>query len=403
MTIIDEGHKRIGQRVAQWRDLAGLTQEELGIRVASELGRDRPYTQAYMSQIENGERPIAKRNMLIALARAIGVAVTDLTGQPVPARNDNDMATYAGVELARTALFFPEYPEQPRPVDVLAADAEEAMADWMRVDYRSIGARLPRLLTELGAHVDRDPTDAALTAYVRACIAGSLAYRPVGFDTLALVLAQRARQVAAQLGDPVAVAGAAYVNAQCALAAGNQTASLTIASQAADAIEQESGPDAYAWTVMNRLQAAMAAAGLGQADLSDQHLNAAKDTAARTAGERTQMEATLENVLTWGVGIKLENGDAEAAPALARQVNPANLRTPQRRARLFLDMGRGYFHTGDYDSAVQAFLRAEEIAPQEIRPRPSVREMVAHMGTRGGSSALLELAQKVGVTPGVDG
>lgn len=74
----------IGLRVARWRDVAGMTQHELADRVG--------VSHAYMSMIEGGKRPVTKRSLLIELASALGVSITDLTGQPEQPRSRDDLA-----------------------------------------------------------------------------------------------------------------------------------------------------------------------------------------------------------------------------------------------------------------------------------------------------------------------
>lgn len=64
------GRDWIGLRVARWRDVAGMTQQELADRVG--------VSAAYISMIEHGRRAVTKRSLLISLATALGVRVEDL-------------------------------------------------------------------------------------------------------------------------------------------------------------------------------------------------------------------------------------------------------------------------------------------------------------------------------------
>ncbi|WP_221328490.1 helix-turn-helix domain-containing protein [Actinoplanes sp. L3-i22] len=64
----------IGAQVAYWRQRRGKSQRVL----AGLAGLSQPY----LSQIENGVRPVERRTTLAALANALNVSIADLTGQP---------------------------------------------------------------------------------------------------------------------------------------------------------------------------------------------------------------------------------------------------------------------------------------------------------------------------------
>jgi transcriptional regulator with XRE-family HTH domain len=397
----------IGLRVARWRDIAGMTQQQLADRVAEQLGREH-FSQAYISMIENGRRAVDRRPLLLALAHSLGVAVTDLTGQPYPPTARVDLDSYMVVPAIRSALDEPDDPITPRPVHQLAYAADRAMAARMECDFPGLGAHLPGLLTDSRLLWDAGDAEAG-RLLVQAAVTGSLMLKPAGWIDLAVRLAELADRVAAQLGDPVCVAAARFALAQCALAGGNRRRSLLIATTAADTLDgagrSRSGllNDAVAWMGMLHLHAALTAASLHHADDAEAHLTEAAAHAAQVDGDPWRMEFTAANVDTWRVGVALENGEPERAPELARRVNPRDLHTKQRRARLYLDTGRGMFIAGEPDRAVTALLLADDAAPGDLRNRPSAVEIVAHMvraaPVRGGSEALRDLAVRVGVDP----
>src|SRR6266508_1921810 len=64
----------IGQRIAAHRRRLGLTQEGLAMR----LHRSR----SWVTKLERGERPLDSIRTLLQIARALGVEVRELTGQP---------------------------------------------------------------------------------------------------------------------------------------------------------------------------------------------------------------------------------------------------------------------------------------------------------------------------------
>jgi len=127
----------IGLRVARWRDISGMTQHDL----ASAVG----VTPAYISMLENGRRPVAKRSLLIALASALQVSITDLTGQPATPRSSDDLAIYGAVPALRGALDDePEAGPLPSLADV-ASRTDAVMSARMACDYQSLARLLPHI------------------------------------------------------------------------------------------------------------------------------------------------------------------------------------------------------------------------------------------------------------------
>lgn len=408
METVVLGRQMIGVAVARWRVLRGMSQTALAQALAAELGRPEPYTKQFISLVENGSSAVDKRSMLIALARALGVAVTDLTGQPYPATDRSDVLGFQVAHSVRAALDDADEPVPPRPHEQLRHAADRAMIARMACDLTSIGGHLPDLLTDTRMRYFGQGDERAGQLLVRAAVTGSLALKPAGFIDLAVRLAELADLVAGQLGDPVCIAAAKFARAQCSLASGARRRSYEIVT---DAMAVLDGPvsstptrmhDTFAWLAMLNLHAALTAASLHREDDAQAHLGQAGELARRVQGDPWWMEATEANCRLWAVGVALENGDAGRAPELARRVNVTELRTPQRQARLFLDTARGLHALGRRDDAVRTLLAADERAPGDLRQRATAVEMVGEMvraaPARGGSAALTELARRVGVS-----
>src|SRR5215217_2208378 len=68
------GDRSIGERIAHHRKNLGLTQEGLAMRLFR--------SKSWVTKIERGERPLDSVRTLVDVARALGVQVRDLTGQP---------------------------------------------------------------------------------------------------------------------------------------------------------------------------------------------------------------------------------------------------------------------------------------------------------------------------------
>jgi len=388
---------RIGYRVAHWRSRRELTQEQLGERI----GKSQPF----VSMIERGQRAIDSRRLLIDLAHALGVSTNDLTGQPREPRSNDDMAIWSAVPLLRGAL--DDDPDNPEPVDMdrLAAQVDEAARARMMCDYPTLAKLLPRVVADTRRLATDSDDEQAYGLFVRAATTAALTIKPFGEVDLAARLAERAEHAAAVTGDPVDDAVAAFAAAQVALASGTPGGpgrSYTVAAAAADRLAGVESDAVLEMRTMLHLHAALSAAARHRDNEVSAHYAEAETVVGRVRSDLLRMEATVANVRTWRVGIAVENGEPDRAPEYARRVDRAQLRTPQRQARLHLDTGRGWWAAGDTERAVRSLLAADEVAPTEIRGRSVVREIVAQAARdsgRAGVPGLVELASRVGVDP----
>lgn len=385
----------IGLRVARWRDISGLTQQDL----ANAVG----VTSAYISMLENGRRPVTKRSLLIALASALQVSVTDLTGQPTAPRSSDDLAIYAAVPALRGALDDdPAADGLPSLADV-ASRTDAVMSARMACDYQRLARLLPALVAD-ARQLANAGEERALPLFVRTAVTAALAIKPFGYVDLSARYAERAEVAAGRLGRQIESAAAAFALAQTALASGTiggRRRSLVTAINAAESIGDDGDDDALTWYGMLHLHAALSAASLGVGD-PGRHLTEAGSAARRAGSDPWRMEFTPENVAIWRIGVAVENGEPERAPEYAHQVDRSRIRTANRRARMHIDTGRGWYAAGDQGRAVRSFLEADEASPAELRSRPSVRELVGQMvrdSRRRGSDELRDLATRVGVDP----
>jgi transcriptional regulator with XRE-family HTH domain len=383
----------IGLRVARWRDIAGMTQQGLADRIG--------VSREYVSMIENGKRAVTKRSLLYDLAAALGVSVTDLTGQPIPPRSAVERSAYIAAPAIRQALDG-EAPVEPRSIAHLVDISDWAMAARMASDWATLARILPGLISET-AVLAEEGEDRAIALQVQACVVAALAVKPLGYLDLSRVLSERAAAYARQLGDPIHAAAAQFAVAQAVLAGGSRQRSLAVAERAAEQLQPDAtDDDGRTWYGMLHLHAALSAASVGQADNAATHLTEAAEMAQAVSSDPWRMEFSPANVGVWGVGVALENGEPGRAPELARHVDQTQLRTVDRRIRLHLDSARGLYLAGKHKAAVRALLIADEIAPQAIRTRSAVREIVGQMvrdSQRQGSDELRDLALRLGIDP----
>jgi transcriptional regulator with XRE-family HTH domain len=112
----------IGRRIAIHRRRLGLTQEGLAMR----LHRSR----SWVTKIERGERPLDSVRTMLEVARALGVEVRELTGQPwFPEPGGPGHEAVPAIRRALLALH-PDSATEPRDLAPLERDVLMAGGLW---------------------------------------------------------------------------------------------------------------------------------------------------------------------------------------------------------------------------------------------------------------------------------
>ncbi|GGK34573.1 hypothetical protein GCM10010124_29050 [Pilimelia terevasa] len=386
--------QHIGQRIREYRLLAGLSQQDL----ADRLG----VSAAYVSMIEKGWRALNGRSLTDAIAQALGVDTANLIRPPAHAPSPSERQLRMSVPAVRSALDW-SFTCEPIPHQALAADVQAVVVARMTCDYRRLGASLAPTLgralrwAETGDH-------AGLRALTQVAVTASLALRPIGYIDLAVRLAERGRTAAEHAEWTAGTAAADFAIAQCALAGGTdglRRRSLQLAATAVDNLSNS--PAEVGWAVMMNLQAGLASAALGRTDDALARVASASELAGQVGVDEWRIEPTRANAGVWRVGILLEAGEHGWAVSAAREVDRSALRTTQRTAHLLTHVGRAYCLSGRPEEATRALLEADRLAPSEVRWRSSVRESVGLMlreaRRNAGSEHLRDLAVKMNVDP----
>jgi transcriptional regulator with XRE-family HTH domain len=378
-----------------------MTLEQLAGRVGK--------SKAWLSMIENGRRQLDKRSDIAALAEALGVSADALIGQPAPeiqaGRPSWNLRSLRAVLLDTSPDDPPDMPARPLPeLRTLNADVD---ASLRRADYEAMHRVLPALLGELQVHAampDRPERAEALQLLILASASSSIMLRHFGRTDLGWIAADRGRQAAVMLGDPVWSAASAFQMAHAQNSV-NKSRALLATPRVADELESRIGDNQFAREVygMLRLSAALACAVQGD------HAGAAQHSAeaARIAEPMRDRSDAWElfgpaNVGVWRTSLAVEAGNAEDALRHAAGVEPRALASGNRRAALRIEKARALVMLGRHDGEAIAELRhAEKLSPQQVHNYPLVRELVSGMLERArrdaGGRDLRGLAWRMGV------
>jgi transcriptional regulator with XRE-family HTH domain len=386
----------IGLSVRRARHAKGLSLEE----AAGLVGR----TKGWLSKIENGHLALDKRGDIASLADALEVSADALLGEPAPGIQAGRHAW--NLTALRAALLDASPGDPPdiraRPVTGLAAlnDQVDQALRWS--DYPRLLADLPVLIGELevaAATGDGAERDEALRLLVPATASAVITLRYAGQPDLAWVAAERGREAAGLLGDPVWL-GAAAFGAAHARSSANRPRALMTMPEHADRMEPLAGKSLLAREVygMLRLSAALSCAVSGDHEGASRHGGEAASIACWMDDRPDAWELFgPSNAAVWLTSLAVEAGNAETALEYASVVDPRALASGNRRAALRMEKARAYAMLGRAREAVAELRGAERLSPAQVHGSPLVRELVRQMLDDAGGRDLRGLAWRLGV------
>jgi transcriptional regulator with XRE-family HTH domain len=397
--------KVLGRRVRELRCWRRLT-----LREAAGLAG---LSFSFWGQVERGEKPVANRATLEAMAGALRVHPAELTGQLWAQQDPAAAAAQAGLVAIETALeryelgVDPEIPVRPWPQ--IQADLDRLVRLHHHVvDYTAQGELAPTLIAELqGAYV-RLPQRRreVLLGLIDAHRVAMRTAKDLGGHGLPGMAARSVQQCAEALEDAVWLGCAAVVR-------GYATGELDPAGQyrrsvaaAENLASQLNSSDALQACGMLHLSAAKAASTRGDHDTSTIHLAEASALAARMdteVGRWANLWFGPTNVGNWRTSLAVELGEHAQALEAAKAVHP-ELLPKRRQVQFWSEVGRALIASKNTRrKGVQVLLHAEQLAPQMIRHDVFVRETVAGLLRQArrdaGGRELRRLAWRMGVAP----
>lgn len=384
----------IGERIRDRRELRGWS-----IRFAASRAGIAHTT---WGRLEKGEIR-SDRYTISDVAAALECSVADLTGQPHHPPSDRALETaHAAVPALWRALIEIAPDEPPSaaalPTPALTSRTELLNARRCAGDYAAAARLLPELLGDLhSATFGPDPRIALLLS-VDVLHNAMLTLRHLGYTVEPALAAERCRQAAERLDEPVPLAVADWCRAHAAFAAGSYSRALTLTTRAIDALDHSlDQPGAH--EVLGMLHVTSAVATLPRRpDESDAHIAEAAALAERT-GESPAwgMGWGPSNVAVWRMTTDIDGGRPDRAVAAARAVDVAQLSTA-RGASFYVELSRALTDLRKDEEAVRMLLAAERTAPQLTRSSVAARENARFLLHRARSaSALAGLCERLGV------
>ena len=375
---------RIGARIAVIRKTRGWT--------GRDLARRAHVSYSLLAKVESGAAP-ASPALIGAVARALGVDVPRITGQPYQEPRGQAARLHEAIGPIRRSVDTYDLPDEsiiPRPVAELAADVQRISALGQAARYAQIAAELPGLLDELGAAVhsaseaDRPRLFALLAeAYSGAsAIAGLL-----GYLDLRSQIVDRIRWASAQSGDPLRMHRVSWQRTASLMAVGAYTPALTLMDRVCDDLGDDitamSGPELSVYGSAHLRSAILAArasrtAGPGQAQDAWTHIEAAKTAATRMGADRNDYGLAFgpSNVAQHEVAVAVELEDGQEAIRRARTTHLGPAVPTVRRGHHHIDLARAHVMAGDHSGGLRHLQEARRVAPQQTRHHPMVRETV---------------------------
>jgi transcriptional regulator with XRE-family HTH domain len=371
------GDERTGSRIATQRKLRGLTQRGLAMKAN--------VAYSTLTKIESGHS-MAQPAIVAAIARALSVNVTQLTGQPY--MNElREAKLDEFVEQLRIALdsydLVVSEDVKPRSVTEVSADVMRRCHDVRDGRLGQAAGVLPGLLGELAVSVAEDPSNRVAW---RALFLGYDCVRFIasswGFRDLAITALDRMAWASSHADDPLSESVRYYQRSLEHMRSGHYPSAARLVTKAlVTADDAPEGVERTAVIGQVHLGAAISTARAGDGDESEEHLAHAQDAAERV-GEVPSiywLSFGPTNVTVHRVSALVERNQFDRAVKAASDVVMPNDWHATRRAHHFVDVGRAHAWLGRHDAALEMLTKARRIAPQRTRFHPVTRDTVEHL------------------------
>ncbi len=401
MTTAPLGSEPIGQRIKTLRQQRGWS-----VRHAAQLAG---ISHTQWSRIERAERSADNRFILAAIARALKVALSDLTGQiglaPDYERGEIRSTVYQTMQAVIEADLDDPPSAKPGPIAPLLQQLDLVMALRLKCDYKGAARLLPEVLRGLHAATSGRERRQALRGLVMADDTASFVVRYLGDPASAVQAAERGRQAALTLQDPVMLGLAAWSQGHAATGCGLYPRAQRIADRAIADLQPHLGlPDAHEMMGQLHMLAGFARYAQGDHVGAEAAIAAAEQISAHTGqSDALGLNFGPTGIACWKVSMEADGGDPGRAVQVARDADPAGLAviSVSRQTAFYVDTARALSNIGKDSDALRMLLTAERLAPQRVRLSPIVietaRALLERIKRGKGLTELRGLCERLGV------
>lgn len=363
-----------GARIARARRTRNLTQREL-----ADLS---PVSYSTITKVEQGVIS-ASPSVIGAIARALSIPVTELTGQPYldDLKRDQLDGLIQPIREALDVYDLGADPDiTPRPLPELHQHAEQLCALVRATHLKKAAAELPGLITELTTSAYHTPSREAWQILASAYRTAYDVTTKLGYQDLCLVALDRTEWAAQRASDPVLSGVRQYLRALVHLRAADYRTGQRLVRVGLSILEQaEQGHERDVATGQLHLGASVLCARAQDGDASEGHLAEAQRLAERTGpAERTHWLAFgPTNVGVHRVATLAERDLYDEAVRAAEDLTLPPDWPRSRTAHHHAEVARAQLWTGQPDAAFRSLLKAKKAGPQQTKYHPMVRETYA--------------------------
>jgi hypothetical protein len=337
----------------------------------------------------NGEKDEAnvRRRTFVGLTGAslFGAILADTTTGGVPDGIEAFAAVLAAYPLDSPGAAIDLPPDMP----ALSAGVVRVKQGYQDCRYSDVTRDLPVLLTRLQAAcavLDGQALLRARTLSAEAHHVAASVLLKLGDQGLGWLAADRSMQAARASQDPVTIGSSARIITHAMMKSGHLKAATDMATTQAGRLDRDvAAHDQESLSVYGSLLLRGAVAAAQRDDRSTAHELLAE---ADDAGSRVSEDGNLRwtafgptNAKLHRVNIGITLGDAGTALDVARTVDLGKVTVTERKASFLVDTSRAFLQCGKYEKTLMALRAAEQIAPEEIAGRPSVRNLVRDLIT----------------------
>jgi transcriptional regulator with XRE-family HTH domain len=392
----------LGRKIAAERRRRGLSQPELARMIDRSV--------AWVSQVERGVRKVDRMSVLETLAAALDVPLAELAAEaPVVAAVTEEPPGASGLRLVLSgayALRAMLNGRHPPAVSTLRSKTRQAWDLTHAGRYADLTDLLRGLVPDLETAARTVPDSQRAEVYelmAAAYQACSAALAKLGEPEAAWIAADRAMAAAERAGNPMLVAAGAFRLVLVFLAARHYDQAEEAARTAADALRSKADqgdPQAMSLWGALTLQRAVIASRRNDSDTAYDQLERASQVADRLGEGRNDHNTEFgpANVALHEIAVAVELGDAGRALRVAAAVDTGDL-SPERRARMLIDVARAHTQRRQVAEAVTALRQAEDITPEQVHEHDLARQLVTDLLTMQNlpTSELRDLAARLGL------